>query len=75
MSDKEEKTTWDIKQLRLCIGYDRFITFEIFDDDSFNIYEGDDKAGTVDGKWFYEEIDIDAARRLRDFLNYSVPDK
>lgn len=72
MSD--ECLPWDVKKLKLSLGgisdeYG-FITFEVFDDDEFNIYEGD---GSGDGDWFYENINIEAAKRLRDFLNYAVP--
>jgi len=72
---RDDGLPWDIKQLKLSMGgiddEKGFIRFEIFNDDTFNIYQGD---RSEDGdEWFYEEINIEAARRLRDFLNYAVP--
>ena len=73
---KDEDLPWDVKKLELYLGGEddtRFIKFVVFDDKTFNMYEGglgDDYNG-----WFYEDIDLSAARRLRDFLNYAVPDK
>lgn len=65
---------WDIKLLKLCLGGDGdekgFVTFEIFSDEHFAMYEGD--GSSDDPKWFVENIDLDAARRLRDFLNYAL---
>ena len=73
----ENGKPWDVKSLTLSLGgaddENGFITFEVFDDNVFNIYEGS-KLGE-EHEWFYEEIDIDAARRLRDFLNFAVPNK
>jgi hypothetical protein len=70
----EECLPWDVKILKLSLGGESdeygFITFEVFDDNNFSIREGD---GDGDTEWFYEEINIEAARRLRDFLNYAVP--
>lgn len=72
MSDNKP---WDIKRLALSLGGEDdehgFITFEVFDNKTLNIYEGtsDDSAQP---KWFYEDIDLRAARLLRDFLNYAV---
>jgi hypothetical protein len=66
---------WDIKRLVLSLGgFDDergFLTFEVFNDGWFAIYEGD---LTTTAPWFCEEIPIEAARRLRDFLNYAVPE-
>ena len=68
--DDDEKP-WDVKTLKLSLGgeYDSkgWITFEVFNDDKFGIYEGDPRG---ESDWHYDEIDISAARRLRDFLNY-----
>jgi hypothetical protein len=70
----EECLPWDVKTLKLSLGGESdeygFITFEVFDDNKFSIREGD---GDPNSEWFYEEINIEAARRLRDFLNYAVP--
>lgn len=74
-AEPDENKPWDIKKLVLSLGGESdengFITFEIFNDDTFNIFEGD--GNSFDYKWFYEDIDIRAAARLRDFLNYAVP--
>lgn len=71
-----EGKPWDIKSLKLCLGGEGdekgFITFEIFSDEQFAIYEGSTQLD--DSKWFVENIDLDAARRLRDFLNYALND-
>ena len=68
-----EEKPWDVKELRLYLGGEKgdsdFITFTVFDDNSFNMCEGD----PANAKWFYEDIDVDAAKRLRDFLNYAIP--
>lgn len=68
---------WDIKILKLSLGGEDdekgFITFRIFDDKHFEIYEGDDVLR--ESKWFYEEIDLNAAYRIRDFLIYALRDK
>lgn len=73
--DDDEGVPWDIKRLVLSLGgyedWKGFITFEVFNDKEFNIFDGD---GHGEGKWSYEEIEMDAARRLRDFLNYAVKD-
>lgn len=78
MSEDLDTKPWDIKRLLLSLGGEDgldsngFIVFEIFNNERFNIYEGD---GRSESKWFYEEIDLEAARCLRDFLNYAVPDE
>ncbi len=78
MNKEEDVKPWDIKTLKLSLGGEMdcngFITFEIFSDERFSIYEGDDPR-RQDLKWFVEEIDIEAARRLRDFLIYAVSDR
>lgn len=69
---EQEEAAWDSKSLYLSFGGEKgAIRFEIIGDDNFLIYED---AG-VGHEWFYEDIDIDAARRLRDFLIYAVPGK
>lgn len=76
MSNEDDNLPWDVKSLILILGGDETdkntIRFEILDDTQFNIYEGGPEEEAP--KWFYENIHIDAARRLRDFLNYAVPD-
>jgi hypothetical protein len=70
-----ENKPWDVKTLCLSLGgpddEHGFLRFEIFDDCSFSIYEGEE--GRANGGWRREGIDIEAARRLRDFLNFAVP--
>lgn len=71
---EQDGKPWDSKRLHLSLGgiddENGYLTFEIFDDTRFSIYDGPEP---VESEWFREEIDIDAARRLRDFLNYAVP--
>jgi len=75
---KEEP--WDIKILKLASGEiynngpirDDWITVQIFNDSYMNIYEGE---STRDSEWCVEEIPIDGAKRLRDFLIYALKDK
>jgi hypothetical protein len=70
----DDARPWDIKRLVLSLGgFDDergFLTFEVFNDNWLGIYEGD---STAKAPWFREQIPIEAARRLRDFLNYAVP--
>lgn len=74
MTTAEDYMPWDVKTLKLSLGGESdskgWITFQVFNDTSFNIYEGD----PLNAAWYFEEIDIAAAKRLRDFLNYAVPD-
>ena len=76
MEELEDEKPWDIKELCLSLGGETdekgFITFQIFSDRSFNIYEGSNPRDK--SAWHYEDIDLSAARRLRDFLIYAVPD-
>ena len=69
-----DEKPWDIKRLILSLGGENdengFIKFEVFDDAHFSIYEGN---GSQDPKWSYEGIDLEAAKRLRDFLIYALP--
>lgn len=69
MSDSKP---WDVKTLTLSLDYECFVTIEVFNDDLVNIYEGDQKTPDRDPVYFVEGIDLDAARRLRDFLNYAI---
>ena len=71
---KEDGKPWDIKELTLSLGgiddENGFIRFSVFNDEYFSIHDGD---SDHDCAWAYHDIDMDAARRLRDFLNYAVP--
>ena len=75
----EDMKPWDIKRLTISLGGEEyevdskgFLTFEVFSDDTFNIYEGDQATPHRAPKWCAENIDMSAARRIRDFLNYAV---
>ena len=75
----EDMEPWDVKRLTISLGGEEyeidskgFLTFEVFSDDTFNIYEGDQATSHKDPKWFAENVDMSAARRIRDFLNYAV---
>lgn len=65
---------WDRKRLRIYIdagGWHRNIEFQVTDENIFSInYETDEfKRDFTTGL-----LDIDVARRIRDFLNYAVPE-
>lgn len=70
---------WDIKTLTLSLGGiddDKgFIKFSVFDDKYFSIRDGGlgDDGENGNCAWIFDDINIDAARRLRDFLIYAVP--
>ncbi len=74
MEPIEDDKPWDVKTLKLSLGGESdskgWITFQVFNDNSFNIYEGN----PLNAAWHFEDIDMSAAKRLRDFLNYAVPD-
>lgn len=76
MNEDVDPDPWGVKRLTLSLGGEDgldsngFIVFEIFDNERFNIYEGD---GHSKSKWFYEEIDLEAAKLIRDFLIYAIP--
>ena len=48
------------------------LSVEIQHDECLNIYFGDLLHGGYDA--FYEEISLDDARRIRDFLIYAIPE-
>jgi len=77
MCDKD-MGPWDVKRLTISFGGEEyeidskgFLTFEVFSDDTLNIY-GDQATPHREPKWFAENIDMSTARRIRDFLNYAV---
>ena len=85
MGKREMEKTWDSKQIEICLGgyyEDRWLKFEVFGDNSVSIYPGDNEKVTVKSKvigdyedypWSYDDIPIEAMRRLRDFLIYALP--
>jgi hypothetical protein len=79
-----KKTDWDIKKLTLPLseleeldsyeeGGDRqrILEIEVASDNTFTFGVIDTQGELAGGYW--ETFDLDAARRLRDFLNYAVP--
>jgi len=73
---------WDVKIVRISLGgkFDKngFLEVEIFDDDSFRItfIDADMKSDTEDeSDCTVEGMSLSVARRLRDFLNYAVPNE
>lgn len=62
---------WDVKSIKICIREDEFIEFVIFGDSDLNIYESG--RHEKDSQWNVEGVDIEAAKRLRDFLIYAIP--
>ena len=73
MTDNDDEKPWDVKELRLCLDGDgdSWVKIDIFNDDSFNIkvYSGGEE------EWWRENINLDAARRLRDFLIYALAEE
>ena len=62
---------WDLKTVKIELGdhCDRWLFASVFNDSEFSISfrQSDDEEFQVD------EMHLDVARRLRDFLNYAVP--
>ena len=66
---------WDVKTVKIELGDhgDEWLEVEIFGDKQFRItFKNADVRGS-DGEQTVEEMHMDVARRLRDFLNYAVP--
>jgi hypothetical protein len=66
----EEKLV--VKQLTLDLGEHDLVRFVIWDTDWMDIYEGDTYSEKP--KWCYEQIPIETAIKLRDFLVYALKD-
>ena len=72
---EENDMPWDVKLVKIELGDhgDEWLEVEVFSDKNFRItfknvgMKGGDNESTV------EEMHMDVARRLRDFLNYAVP--
>lgn len=65
---------WDIKTIKISLGGEDdengFLDVEIFNRDSLGLYLN--KKDDGDAESFIENISIDAAKRIRDFLNYAL---
>jgi len=65
---------WDIKTMNISFGSDLdekgFLKFEFFNDSSFGIYLNQKDDG--DDEWHCENIDIEVARRLKNFLVFAL---
>ena len=70
-----DELPWGVKQLKLSLGGEDdcngWIKIQIFHDRGLDIYINEHHKDGPD--WCCEEIDLEAARLLRDFLNYAVP--
>jgi len=72
--DMDENKPWDIKTIKVSLGgeddVNGFVVFQIFEyrEGAKLIIKSND-----DEDCFFGEIPMDAAIRLRDFLNYAVP--
>ncbi len=77
MIENEDDLPWDIKTLKLSLGGQDdekgFIVFELFNDEFFSIRDGNNNNGNG-AEWAFDDINIEAARRLRDFLIYAIPE-
>lgn len=81
---EDDGKPWDIKSIKISLGGETdgngFVEAEVFDNDHFRLtFENVTFSGyeIKDGKLLrgeitLEDINIDFARRLRDFLNYAV---
>ena len=67
---------WDIKTIKISLGgvddENGFLDVELFNRDSIGIYKN--KRNNSEAEVFIEDISIDAAKRIRDFLNYALID-
>lgn len=66
---------WDVKTVRIELGDhgDEWLEMEVFSDNSFRITFKNVAFVGTEGEHTVEEMHLDIARRLRDFLNYAVP--
>lgn len=66
---------WDVKVVKIELGghEGRWIDFEVFGDKLFRISFANVEMFTGDGNISTGEMHMEVARRLRDFLNYAVP--
>lgn len=61
-----------IKQVTLDLGEDNLVRFVIWNMDWMDIYEGG--MNSEKPEWCYEQIPIETAIKLRDFLIYALKD-
>lgn len=66
---------WDVKTVKIELGDhgDEWLEVEVFSDKQFRITIKNVEMRGLDGELTVEEMHMDVARRLRDFLNYAVP--
>lgn len=72
----ESDMPWDVKRITINLGGedDAMLEVEIFCERQFGIrFTSIEHSGTFEN-FEVEEMHMDVARRLRDFLNYAVPD-
>ena len=67
--------SWDIKKISIYPFDDSSmcITVEVFSDREFSIKMTRDGSTLDEDSFTMEDLPLDAARRLRDFLNYAAP--
>ena len=72
----KEELPWDVKTLDLSLGgpddENGFVKFRVFNDERFSIHVNENSDRECD--WSCEDIHLDAARRLRNFLNWAIPE-
>lgn len=60
---------WDTKEINICLFGDSGFIKLVVNGNDFDLY-----IENTDNDGFVEEVDLEAAYRLRDFLNYALPD-
>ena len=82
--DEDDEKPWDVKTVKISLGglddENGWLEAEIFNDDTFlitfrgaHIKWGNETGGDDLTDPTVEDMPLDVARRLRDFLNYAVP--
>ena len=77
---KDDGKPWDVKTVNISLGGEAdengWLEAEVFDDETFRItFRGADMRWDTEDRsdCTVEEMPLSIARRLRDFLNYAVP--
>ena len=77
---KDDGKPWDVKTVKISLGGEAdengWLEAEVFDDETFRItFRGADMRWDTEDRsdCTVEEMPLSIARRLRDFLNYPVP--
>ena len=77
---KDDGKPWDVKTVKISLGGEAdengWLEAEVFDDETFRItFRGADMRWDTEDRsdCTVEEMPLSIARRLRDFLNYAVP--